>query len=378
MTVGAADFPADPRPGDRIEVVYPAGQARLRVPVAVIAPIPVLKSLTLHPVDEWGAIADASGVTVSGAVRALATFDVTPHDGDVVVSLRVLRGDVPVSELELHAAAVPGEPLRFQTEPVGLAAEPRMRESAAGDVLQARYGDEEWVSLPIVGRPGIVKSIDFLSADGKAHPLDNALPAVPPDEDSTLQVEFEAAPPEPAISLYLLAYPGADQLGHDEWVRRSLVTARRQGESSRYVGSIDASVRDALALRAGTRLLARYTTLEKQAMVSRPALAAGHGRLEVTALNRMEREFSVPVTVTPGKFDPSQIRYGVPFSTGSARPVVSAYAPATIDLEPGWYEVRFDFELAAFRQVVEVKAGRAGRPGKHGSSRPTGDRHARG
>ena len=82
VTVGAADFPADPRPGDRIEVVYPAGQARLRVPVAVIAPIPVLKSLTLHPVDERGVNADASGVTVSGAVRALATFDVPPHDGE--------------------------------------------------------------------------------------------------------------------------------------------------------------------------------------------------------------------------------------------------------------------------------------------------------
>ena len=180
-----------------------------------------------------------------------------------------------------------------------------MRVPAAGDLLQARYGDEEWVSLPIVGRPGIVKSIDFLSADGKAHPFDDALPAVPPDEDSTLQVEFEAAPPDSAIRLDLLAYPGADRADRADRVRRSLVTARRQGESSRYVGSIDASVRDALTLRAGTRLLARYTTLEKQAMVGRPALAAGRGRLEVTAINRMEQEFSVPITVTAGRIDPS-------------------------------------------------------------------------
>ena len=92
-------------------------------------------------------------------------------------------------------------------------------------------------------------------------------------------------------------------------------------------------------------------------MVGRPVLAAGRGRLEVTAINRMEHEFSVPVTVTPGRIDPSGMSYSNAFVPERERPDFFAYAPATIDLEPGWYEVRFDFEPAAFRQIVEIKAG---------------------
>jgi hypothetical protein len=357
VTVGAADLPAEARPGDRLEVAYPPGQARLRVPVEVIAPVPVLKSLTLHPLDDRGAISDAARVTVSGAVQVSATFDVPPHDGDVAVSMRVLRGDAAVAEFDLGAAAVPDEPLSFRTEPVSLAAERRIRTLAAGDLLQARYRDGEWVGLPIVGRPGIVKGLDFLSVAGEAHARDRTVPTVPPDVDSILQVEFEAAPDESAIRLVLLAYPGADRPDHDEWVRRSLVTARRQGDSSRYVGLIDAGIRNALALRAGTRLLARYTTLERPAIVGRPALAAGQGRLEVTAINRLEHDVSVPVTVTPGTIDPRRQPYGNTFDPVQSGPAVRAYSPAAIDLEPGWYEVRFGFEPFAFRQIVEVKPG---------------------